>query len=234
MGGMGGHPVRLGLETPLDEVVDVDQRDQFSRLRLWREPRNSVHEIRRQRRPLVVLNDADDHRCGVAGGGGDAEQSWELPGRRQRGTESPDRYCGIDGGLFEVSIWGRPARTRISRQARCRIQATLPRNAWPEWLDIIPRMRKGVWLRMERIGFRVPEGFTAREQNFYPKLSAREFIERFQEQLDSGEPIQLGYLKNVFISVEKDDDTIVMVLLSGLSRTYLKNPFGLVQGGSWS
>ena len=66
---------------------------------------------------------------------------------------------------------------------------------------------------MERIGFRVPEGFTAPDQNFYPELSAKEFIGRFQEQLASGEPIQLGYLKNVFISVERKDDTIVMVLL---------------------
>ena len=71
---------------------------------------------------------------------------------------------------------------------------------------------------MERIGFRVPEGFTAPDQNFYPELSAKEFIGRFQEQLASGEPIQLGYLKNVFISVERKDDTIVMVLLSGLSK----------------
>ena len=71
---------------------------------------------------------------------------------------------------------------------------------------------------MDRIGFRVPEGFTPPEQNFYPKLSAKEFLEQFQEQLDSGEPIQLGYLKNVFISVEQKDDTIVMVLLSGLSN----------------
>ena len=71
---------------------------------------------------------------------------------------------------------------------------------------------------MARIGFRVPEGFTAPDQNFYPKLSANEFIERFQKQLASGEPIQLGYLKNVFISVEKKDDVIVMVLLSGVSK----------------
>ena len=71
---------------------------------------------------------------------------------------------------------------------------------------------------MERIGFRVPEGFIAPDQNFYPKLSAKEFIKRFQEQLASGEPIQLGYLKNVFISVEKKDDAIVVVLLSGLSK----------------
>ena len=71
---------------------------------------------------------------------------------------------------------------------------------------------------MERIGFRVPEGFTAPDQNFYPKLSANDFLRRFQEQLASGEPIQLGYLKNVFISVEKKDDVIVMVLLSGVSK----------------
>ena len=71
---------------------------------------------------------------------------------------------------------------------------------------------------MDRIGFRVPEGFTAPEQKFYPKLSAKEFLEKFQEQLGSGEPIRLGYLKNVFISVERKDDTIVMVLLSGLSK----------------
>ena len=71
---------------------------------------------------------------------------------------------------------------------------------------------------MDRIGFRVPEGFTAPEQNFYPKLSAKELLRRLQEQLDSGDPIRLGYLKNVFISVEQKDDTIVMVLLSGLSN----------------
>ena len=60
------HPVRIGIEVPLDEVVHVDQGDQLPGLRPWREARRSVHEIRRQRRPLVVLNDADDHRTGVS------------------------------------------------------------------------------------------------------------------------------------------------------------------------
>ena len=53
-------------------MVDVDQRDRFSRLRPWREPRRGVREIRRQRRPLVVLNDADDHRAGVSADDGAA------------------------------------------------------------------------------------------------------------------------------------------------------------------
>ena len=60
------HPGRIGIEVPLDEVVHVDQRDQLPGLRPWREARRCVHEIRRQRRPLVVLNDADDHRTGVS------------------------------------------------------------------------------------------------------------------------------------------------------------------------
>ena len=62
----GHHPVRIGIEVPLDEVVHVDQRDQLPCLSPWREARRCVHEIRRQRRPLVVLNDADDHRTGVS------------------------------------------------------------------------------------------------------------------------------------------------------------------------
>ena len=60
------HPVRIGIEVPLDEVVHVDQRDQLPCLRPWREARRGIHEIRRQRRPLVVLNDVDDHRTGVS------------------------------------------------------------------------------------------------------------------------------------------------------------------------
>lgn len=70
--GPGHHPVRVGIEVPLDEAVDVDQRDQFSRPRPWRESRRGVHEIRRQRGPLVVLNDADDHRAGVSADDGAA------------------------------------------------------------------------------------------------------------------------------------------------------------------
>ena len=62
----GHHPVRIGIEVPLDEVVHVDQREQLPCLRPWREARRGVHEIRRQRRPLVVLNDADDHRTRVS------------------------------------------------------------------------------------------------------------------------------------------------------------------------
>lgn len=73
---------------------------------------------------------------------------------------------------------------------------------------------------MERIGFRTPPGFTAPEFAFYPTISAKEFLSRFQDQLGSDEPIQLGYLKNVFISVEKKNDTIVMVLLSGVSERH--------------
>ena len=60
------HPVRIGIEVPLDEVVHVNQRAQLPWLRPWWEARRGVHEIRRQRRPLVVLNDADDHRTGVS------------------------------------------------------------------------------------------------------------------------------------------------------------------------
>lgn len=42
------HPIGIGIEVPLDEVVHVDQRDQLPRLRLGCEVRCGVREIRWQ------------------------------------------------------------------------------------------------------------------------------------------------------------------------------------------
>ena len=50
----------------LDVVVHVDQGEQFARSRPWRVLRRSRHEIGRERMALVVLNDADNHRSGMA------------------------------------------------------------------------------------------------------------------------------------------------------------------------
>ena len=82
-------PVMMAPAQPSTAVVHVDQRDQLPCLRPWREAQRGVHEMRRQRRPLVIRGFRRP-RCGLClrceGGVGQAwnassETPWR-PGRR--------------------------------------------------------------------------------------------------------------------------------------------------------